>query len=70
MDRESLLEELSLIRQKLELIRSSRKEKLKFRVSDYAHIALERLALVEAAIIDPPCSRCSCCNGTGKTSNC
>ena len=70
MDRESLLEELSLIRRNLELITSSRTTPLKFRVSDYAAIALERLELVEGAIIDPPCSRCPCCNGTGRTSHC
>ncbi|ELS05622.1 hypothetical protein Xen7305DRAFT_00053700 [Xenococcus sp. PCC 7305] len=66
MSREELLEEISLIKQDLELIKSSRKVLLKFRVSDYALRSLKRLEAVEAVILEPSNSKCPCCNGTGR----
>jgi len=66
MSREELLEEISLIKQDLELIKSSRKVLLKFRVSDYALRSLKRLEIVESVIMEPSNSKCPCCNGTGR----
>ena len=65
MTREEVLQELSLIKQDLEIIKSSRETALKFRVSDYALRALQRLKLVENAILEPPHGKCPCCDGTG-----
>ena len=66
MSREELLEEIDLIKQDLELIKSSRKVLLKFRVSDYALRSLKRLELVESVIKEPQNSKCPCCDGTGR----
>ena len=66
MSREEILQEISLIKEDLELIKSSRKLSLKFRVSDYALRSLKRLELVENVILEPPSSKCPCCDGSGR----
>ena len=66
MNREQFLEELSLIKEDLDLIKSSREKSLKFRASDYALRAFERLERLERIILNPPHSKCPCCDGTGR----
>ncbi len=66
MSREEIIQELSMIKEDLELIKSSRKLALKFRVSDYALRSLKRLELIENAILEPPSSKCPFCDGTGR----
>ena len=66
MSREELLQEIALIKEDLELIKSSRKVLLKFRVSDYALRSLKRLEIIESVILEPPSSKCPCCDGTGR----
>ena len=66
MNREQVLEELSLIKQDLDIIKSSREKTLKLRVTDYALRAVERLERLEKVILNPPHSKCPCCDGTGR----
>lgn len=66
MSREELLQEISLIKEDLNLIKSSRQVPLKFRVSDYALRALKRLEVIENVLIEPSGSKCPCCDGTGR----
>ena len=66
MSREEILHEISMIKQDLELIKSSRTLRLKFRVSDYGKRSLERLELIENLILEPPSSKCPFCDGTGR----